>query len=138
MENSRRSGLARWAIGGAAVVAALTLAVVLGLRHDPKVCDTAGLSPGSSVSLVVPDPGWTIVEFCVSGNCESSNRVPVGDDAELHPYTVSLVNGQGQAIDAAGEITTVEVQPNGEGCPPRHAYAQVAIASDGSATTSAP
>ena len=127
----------RWVVGIAAAVVAMTLAVVLGLRHDPKSCELVGLD-SSNVSLSVPGPGWTIAEFCVSGDCETTDRVSVGDDSDLHPFTVSLINEQGQTINASGEVTTVEVQPNGEGCPPRHAFARVSVAADGTVTTSTP
>ena len=83
-------------------------------------------------------PGWTIAEFCASGDCETANRVKVGDDSKLHPFTVSLIGDQGHTIYASGEVTTVEVQPNGEGCPPRHAFAKVSVAADGTVTTSTP
>ncbi len=127
----------RWVVGVAATLAAMTLAVVLGLRHEPKGCDLVGLD-SSNVSLEVPGPGWTIAEFCVSGDCETTDRVKVGDDSKRHPFTVSLINDQGHTIDASGEVTTVEVQPNGEGCPPRHAFAGVSVAADGTVTTSTP
>jgi hypothetical protein len=128
----------RWVLGAAAAIVVLVLAVVAGLRMgDRRDCTQIG-SDNSHVSLVVPGPGWTIVEFCVSGECETTDRVSVGDDADLHPFTLSLIDDQSRTIDASGEVTTVEVRPNGEGCSPKNSFASVSVAADGTVATSAP
>ena len=137
MGSREGSTVQRWVFTvGAAVV--LAVAVVAGLRHESRDCTRVGLAGPSNVALAVTDPGWTIVEFCVSDDCETGERVEVGDDAELHPFTASLVDGTGRTIDVSGEVTTAVVQPNGEGCPPKHAFATVSVAADGTVTTSAP
>ena len=131
------SRVQRWVFTVVAAVV-LAVAVVVGLRHEPTDCTRVGLAGPSNVALAVADSGWSIIEFCVSGDCETIDRVEVGDDAELHPFTASFDDGQGRTIDVAGEVTTVVVQPNGEGCPPKHAFATVSVAADGTVTTSAP
>ena len=87
------------------------------------------------MSLAVPDTTWTIVEFCVSGQCEPISRVAVGDDPGSHPFTATVVDPHGRTIERSGDITTVEYRPNGEGCPPRVSFGTVVIAPDGAVTT---
>jgi hypothetical protein len=137
MGSRNGSRFQRWVFTVAAGVV-LAATVVVGLRYEPRDCTRVGLAGPSNVALAVADSGWTIVEFCVSGDCETTARVEVGDDAELHPFTASLDDGQGRTVDVSGEVTTVVVQPNGEGCPPKHAFATVSVAADGTVMTSAP
>ena len=120
------------------VVGGLALAVLVGgACESPRDCTLIGSDP-SHVGLVVPDLDWRIVELCVDGECEADGWVPVRDDPATYGFTVSVVDPGGRTIERSGEITTVEVRPNGEGCPPRASTAAVVVQPDGTVTTEVP
>ena len=86
----------------------------------------------------MPDDDWTIIEFCVSGECGIAGPVSVDDEPGDHPFAAVVVDPQGQRIERSGDITTAEFEPNGEGCPPQVSAATLVIAPDGTVSTKAP
>jgi hypothetical protein len=133
MDEREGTTVRRWGLTAAVAVVALALTVVAGLHAaggGPRDCTRIGSSP-SGVSLRVEQAGWAVAELCVDRRCEDASWVATSADAGIHSFRASVVDPDGRTVEHSGEVTTVEVWPNGEGCGSRRAYAALVIGADG-------
>jgi hypothetical protein len=128
----------RWLVPAAAVIGLAVLAIVLGLRTAAtrRDCNRMLASP-SSVSVKVDSPGSTVAELCVNEECQSADRVEVSSDPGVYSFSATVVSADGALTMRSGEVTTFQVEPNGEGCGTR-AYGQVVIDERGTVVTVIP
>jgi len=128
--------LGRRAITVLAGIIGVVVAVVSGLHAagDRRRCTLIGSEP-SSVSVRLEGRDSTLAELCVDDRCEAADRVGVSSEVGIHIFRTSVVGSDGRTTHHSGEVTTVEVWPNGEGCGSRRAYATISIDGVGTVTT---
>ena len=124
-----------WLLPAVALIGLAVLVIVLGLRTaaSRRVCNDMQASP-SGVSVKVESPGSTVTEFCVNDECQAADRVEVNADPGVYSFRATVVSADGTIVRHQGEVTTFQVEPNGEGCGTR-AYGQVVIDERGTVVT---
>lgn len=132
---ARREVSVHWSVAAGAAVVVVILALGAGLwmaggRHD---CNLMLPAP-SNVRAEVESAGWRVAELCVAGECEEGDTVEVSDDAGVHRFRATVVGPEGRSVEHSGEVTTVEVWPNGEGCGTR-TYGAISISAAGTVST---
>ena len=94
---------------------AFAATTVAGCSGDSRACTEVGRS--SFIGLNVEDPDWTVVEFCINGDCPPTSET-VSDEPDAYAYRFSLRGPNGSTIERDGVVETRPYRINGEGCPP--------------------